>query len=1112
MYTSLGAHIRCTILLAILWVFIQADVRAQAAATGAPRTKPNTVVYKLKPAFGSNARVPQQAVASLQQTIKQVGAQNARQKFPKAAAPANARRTTPAVDLSLIYELKYKPGQSFEQVKNALLATGMVAYVEPLYIREPFHQPNDPLSDSLKTQQYYLKLLQAYRGWDVQQGDTNIVIGILDTGFRLSHSDLKANVKHNYNDPIDGIDNDNDGLVDNFSGWDFADNDRDVTDDTPYFGHGTGVSGAAAATPDNGKGIAGLGFKTRFLPLKVFSKSAEGNFGGFEAIVYAADKGCRVINLSWGGEGYSQLEQDIINYAVLEKDVVVVASAGNTNKYLDIYPASYDNVLSVGGTDKTDVKYKNYTYSYKIDVCAPSVDIYTTRVTGDDSYATGNGTSYAAPAVSGSAALIRAQFPELNALQVMERIRASSDDIYTLAGNQPYLEMLGKGRVNLKRALLDTNLKAVRATNIRLADGRIPQLGDTMALELDFVNYLAATDNVDVTLTCASPYIKILDGKFAVGKMATLGRIDNTKQPFRFTVLPGTPHNTPVYLRLNYTDGTYTDFQYIELYVNPDYVTLNKNNLHISINSKGNFGYNGFKFDQGVGVTYKGSNSLLFEGGLMVASGPKLVSDNVRNATWDLDNDFTPTSSARLDYKSKLANLEARTVLHDTYPSTTNVGVSIKHKAYAWASDPDKNFVILEYYIQNITPDTLKNVSAGLFADWNIGQDIYQNAADWDAVNNLGYVYSTSAATLPYAGIKLLTKDDPLYYAIDNIGGEDGAVSVSDGFTNDEKYKTLSHGVSRKSASGSGSGNDVSHVIGAAAKNLAPGEIKIIAFALLAADSLADLKKHAMAAQQKYYSIKTGPAPIAVTDTLCAGTPVILAPKGGTSYTFYADAEKKTILATGSTYTIPKLTQPTVVYISNTDSLFQSVAVPASYAIPAPPVAKFEINSDSFIKGTAVQFKNQSTAAKAWLWNFGNGDTSTAKDPVYTYAEPGIYKVQLRITDKFGCLEDTVSQALEIKLDTPTAAPDQLDKLLQLYPNPTTGLVKVYIANQGNILLSKEQITLTDMLGKTFYPSIKQVTNHEFILDLNGLADGVYLVRITLNQTTVTRRIILLKP
>lgn len=346
-----------------------------------------------------------------------------------------------------------------------------------------------------------------------------MVIGVLDTGFRLSHQDLNTKVKHNYADPIDGIDNDGDGYIDNYSGWDFADKDNNVYDDTPWKGHGTAVAGVAAAATNNATGMAGVGYRSLFMPIKVFSSSPNGPFAGYEAIVYAANKGCKVINLSWGGTGFSEFEQDVINYAVLEKDVLLVASAGNRNTFEDIYPASYDNVLSVGGADKQDVKYKDHTYSYKLDMISPSSGIYSTSLSGDNRYSSFGGTSYASPTVAGGAALVRSRFPELSARQVAERLRATTDHIYGLEGNQPYLEMLGTGRFNLKKALKVQVPTSVRCVAFAPQPKQSLGAGRSIAIDASFINFLSPTSQLEVTLTSLSPYVSITHGSASLGKI-----------------------------------------------------------------------------------------------------------------------------------------------------------------------------------------------------------------------------------------------------------------------------------------------------------------------------------------------------------------------------------------------------------------------------------------------------------------------------------------------------------------------------------------------------------------------------------------------------------------
>ncbi|MHC2992436.1 serine protease [Pontibacter sp. HJ8] len=1088
--------------LAIPFLAAQAQSAIPALGNG---TKPHTVVYKLKaPQQNSQLRLASGNNLVLQSALQQIGAKAVQQKFPGKAPAPNSRKS--GVDLSLIYELSYTPGQSFEEVQRTLLATGLVAYVEPLYERVPLYQPNDPSSDSTKTTQAYLKLIKAYDAWSVEKGDTNIVIGVLDTGFRLTHEDLVRKIKYNHDDPIDGIDNDGDGLLDNFYGWDFADRDNNPDDDSPYKGHGVGVAGAAGADSDNGKGMASVGFKTKLMPIKVFPSTPTGSFGGYEAIVYAADKGCSIINLSWGGEGSSQYEQDIINYAVFNRDVVVVAAAGNTDANVNIYPASYDNVLSVGGINN-DVKTKGQTWSYKIDLSAPSSNIYTTSQSGDNTYGRGYGTSYASPMVAGAAALVRSRFPFLNALQVMERLRSTADNIYQLPGNAAYIEMLGKGRLNVKRALKEPNVKAVRCTSFALAGNKVAQIGDTLLLHIDLTNYLDPTTALNVKLTSPSPYVHILEDEFTAGGMATLASASNAGKPYRFIVNADAPQNARIAFRLGFTDGTFTDFQYIQLPVNPDHITLDANNLHVTLNSRGNIGYNAFNFNQGVGIRYKGSSSLLFEAGLLVAAEPTRVSDNVRNASWQTDNDFLSATSPRMHYNTGRAQQEIRGLMQDKYPAPAQAGVQVKYKGMAWSGETDADYVIVEYSIQNITPDTIKTLYAGLFADWNIG-DPYTNAADWDAENKMGYVYNTGY-TLPYTGIKLLTNTAPSYYAIDNLAGGSSTFAIADGFSTQEKYRALSGGVGRKKAWGNGSGNDVSHVVGTSADMLAPGASRTIAFAILAGDDLTDLKQHAVAAQQRYQRMKSGPIPLAFSDTVCPGTAITYTPAGGTNFNFYADESKVSLLSTGGSFEIPALSESTVIYVSNADSLFDSAVVPISYTLAEAPEAKFSIQQEKeqLQASRLISFKNESRLGKSWRWTFGNGDSSTDKDPEYSYTTPGTYEVQLIVEDTHGCLDDTVSQKIEVLQAAPSAVDEELYRQLQLYPNPAQRELYLKLPSGG----PAPELRMTDIVGKTVTPPLQSVSPEEAVYDLTGIAEGVYVTRITFKDATITKRTVILR-
>ncbi|MEJ8802097.1 S8 family serine peptidase [Pontibacter sp. H249] len=1091
---------------AILLFSFSYQVKAQRQPIGSG-TKPYTLVYKLK-YLPPNARVSD---AALNNALKQIGASGIVQKFPEAAAPSNARKATPP-EITRIYELTYSKSIGFEKAKNLILGTGMVEYVEPLYERVPFHQPDDPAADSTKTTQYYLKFINAFEGWAVEKGDTNVVIGVLDTGFRLTHEDLIKRVKRNHSDPVDGVDNDGDGYIDNYEGWDFADRDNNVTDNASYGGHGTGVAGVAGAAANNGKGLAGVGYNIKFMPLKVFSSTGFGGFGGYEAIVYAANKGCSIINLSWGGEGFSKYEQDVINYAVLEKNVVVVASGGNTAGNINFYPASYENVLSVGGTDSKDVKYSAYSHSYYIDIAAPSRGVHSSSAASDASYGGMNGTSFASPIVAACAALIRSKYPELNARQVVERLRVTADDIYFKPENKPFTEMLGKGRVNLKRALKEQNLTSVRCMQFAISDKYTPSAGGKANIKADFTNLLSPTANLEVTLTSPSPYVTIDKGSLSLGAMGTMATVNAGTEPtFSFTVAQDAPAGHSVVFRLALKDGNYEDYQNFVIKVNPDFLTLDANNLKVTLNSKGNLGYNGFKFNEGDGVTFKGGSAMLFEGGLLVAASDARVSDNLRSKMWENDEDFIASHITKRHLNTPLAAQEIRHVMHDNHntPNEPNVGVQVKQIAYAWNSPGHQDYIVLEYHIQNITSETFANLYTGLFADWDIGE-YYLNAASWDDEAQLGYVHHITAP-LPYAGIKLLSDTDPSYNAIDNMGTSEDPLMIEDDFTSAEKYKTLSNGIAKKTA-GTGTGNNVSHVVGAKVNELAPGETRIVAFAVLAGDNLDALKATALAAQQKYNSFRTSPLPIALADTTCTGTSITWSPKGGSRFNFYADQQKAEKLGTGASYTIDNLSEQTAIYAAGIDSLFESAAVPGVFSLPKTPVANFEVEEDIYV-GSPVTFINKSINAKGWRWNYGNIEPFTERDMTYTFDQPGSYEITLTVSDRFNCSEVSVTKVIEVKAANPTALPAILATELQVYPNPATGLLHIQLPNSSTSksIGSLPEITFTDLMGRSIHLPV-QAGADAAVTDISGLAAGIYIARISFGGVSTVKRIVVMKP
>ncbi|MFQ5575274.1 MAG: S8 family serine peptidase, partial [Terriglobia bacterium] len=244
------------------------------------------------------------------------------------------------------------------------------------------------------------------------------------------------------------------------NGPDFFNDDLDSFDD---HGHGTHVAGLAAAITNNGRGVAGVSWGSRILGLKVLGRYGYGYYGDIaQAIIYAADNGADVINMSLGGGGYSQTLQDAIDYADAA-GVVVIAAAGNSGDRTMSYPAGNRHVMGVGATDTDDSKASFSTYNESVDISAPGVSNLSTYP--GNRYAWMSGTSMATPHVAGLAALVLADNSSLLPDAVQARIEETSDDLGS-AGRDDYY---GHGRINVYRALSGSERDTTVPTNPTLS-------------------------------------------------------------------------------------------------------------------------------------------------------------------------------------------------------------------------------------------------------------------------------------------------------------------------------------------------------------------------------------------------------------------------------------------------------------------------------------------------------------------------------------------------------------------------------------------------------------------------------------------------------------------
>ncbi len=477
------------------------------------------------------------------------------------------------------YYVRYTADVLPKEIASDLASAPGVVYAEPVLInrmqagRRQRVDPNDPRFGD----QPELRLLQLPEAWDVvkgEEGAPRVVIAVVDGGGEWRHEDLRANVWTNPGEiPGNGIDDDNNGFIDDVHGVNFAnqddrDNDPTGLPETPGSAlHGTASAGSASAVTDNGIGVAGAAWNAEIMHINTSCGRAESDGGicyGYEGILYAAANGADIINASWGGlEDTDDKVTSVDQTLDLATDMgaLVVASASNDNINNDLfryYPARNPRVLSVGATEKATRQRAGFSnYGKLVNVFAPGVDILTTE--SDNGYVLVSGTSFSSPLTAGVAALVKTKFPEMTPDALREHIRLTSDNMD--AENPSLAGHLGRGFVNALAAVQTPSLPAVRLKRWSWADrdgDRQIASGDAVTVTATVVNYLSDARQLTVELVEAEPYpfIEMTVGKADVGYLASG---DSVEVRFEFRVATDTPVNQRVRFYTHIRDGAHED-------------------------------------------------------------------------------------------------------------------------------------------------------------------------------------------------------------------------------------------------------------------------------------------------------------------------------------------------------------------------------------------------------------------------------------------------------------------------------------------------------------------------------------------------------------------------
>ncbi|KPL17876.1 MAG: hypothetical protein AMJ92_10590 [candidate division Zixibacteria bacterium SM23_81] len=498
------------ILLTIQALILVSPLAWCRAETEPPSYAPGEILIKLRP--GLEELRPKAEVDGISTQISSLDQLNRwhqvirmeRFLFPMRKGKNDVQTAQLAEELSRVYRLELGTGRDVQEAVVAYGHDPHVVYAQPNYLNQLCVVPDD----SLYPEQWALAKIKMPAAWTIERGSQEVIVGIVDSGIDYEHQDLVANIWINPGEDLNGdgqvdssdfnaIDDDGNGYVDDIRGWDFTDapqfaglGDYRERDNDPYddLGHGTHVSGIVAAMTDNGIGVAGISWHSKLMPLRAAFRMSLGAFLEDDdvsaGIVYAADNGAQVINMSWGDPRISPLVRDVIAYAYA-KGCVLVAAAGNVSDDDQggvYYPAGFDQTMAVGASTSYDQRASFSSFGQNLDVLAPGSSILSTFP--DDEYGSLGGTSMATAHVSGLAALVLSRDATLSSEEVRQIISASAVDLGPFGWDPEH----GSGRIDGLRALSMERTAVVRISQPQTGtgvDARVVIVGTALGPYMD---------------------------------------------------------------------------------------------------------------------------------------------------------------------------------------------------------------------------------------------------------------------------------------------------------------------------------------------------------------------------------------------------------------------------------------------------------------------------------------------------------------------------------------------------------------------------------------------------------------------------------------------------
>lgn len=492
-----------------------------------------------------NKRTPYAGFPALQAILSEHRVESLDLAFPNLTTPA-ARN---------IYRLEFADHANVSPILRKLSSSDKIAFAERAPKNYSFALPNDTRIDQL----WFLQTVEAEAGWDLASGQQSVTVAVVDDAISIQHEDLADNIWRNAAElnGSPGVDDDGNGYIDDFHGWDGAMGDNNpnppANANDQFFMHGTHVAGTVGAVTNNGRGIASIAYNNAKIMACKGARDSDGAFSGiWEAFAYALANNPDIISNSWGRgidqngnppAPLAQFERALLDEAA-QRGIMVLFAAGNENASI-AWPAAYETVIAVAATGNdfsgaADEKASYSNFASWVDIAAPGTQVHSLSP-GPSRYVSIDGTSMATPNTASLLALMKSHAPNLTNSQLINCLFSSTDNID--ANNPNYVGLLGVGRINVRKAIqcVSSGNTPTCSAPVNLSVANVQST--TATLNWNAVSG-ASGYNVQIRTVGNSNWFSFPNNPFTDNTLEVTGMTAGTSYEFRVQAVCG-PSNSP---------------------------------------------------------------------------------------------------------------------------------------------------------------------------------------------------------------------------------------------------------------------------------------------------------------------------------------------------------------------------------------------------------------------------------------------------------------------------------------------------------------------------------------------------------------------------------------